>query len=507
MDTIIAVLRAAHCKSTHHFFAVDALYAVPSDRGQTLVRLLLANYNDYLKGAKDPDNVFKDFENHVLHVTDGYWGGAAKTAEKWLATSLSLLSSSKWKEAAYAIGVLSHYFTDPFMPLHTAQSPRETIVHRPLEWSVCCAYSEIFNAACNNSQLEYFALQSGSDWIKDGVLRGATMANKFYEPLIDDYDMNESRRNPKLALGTDSKRMLAQLFTWVITGWGEVIERLANESSAQIPEMSLTLPTLVAGIQVPMKKVVAAIESVEQRREVEKILDEYQRTGKVVRNLTLEQVTVKKIRELKPNMRPAPSELPRIVEVPKPTQRIATLATVKSDAPLLNGSKPQFIVSSQSEPKQTNQPVNESPKPSARRSKLTATSPIVDAPAIGPKTAARFNAIGYHTVGDLIDGDPEKISQLLETKWITVRLVAQWQDQALLACKVERMTATGSGLLVLAGIRTAEELTKQTASEIHAKLHVAAQSAEGQRLLRDQPPPPLKTIQGWVDSACSVGHA
>ncbi len=33
--------------------------------------LLLANYGDYLKGAKDPDNLFKDFENHVLHVRDG----------------------------------------------------------------------------------------------------------------------------------------------------------------------------------------------------------------------------------------------------------------------------------------------------------------------------------------------------------------------------------------------------------------------------------------------------
>ena len=133
MDSIIAILRAAHCKSTHHYFAIDSLHEVKSDRGKLLANLLLANYSDYLKGAKDPDNVFKDFENHVLHVSDGYWGGAPKTACRWLLKSMNLLTANEWKEAAYAIGVLSHYFMDPFMPLHTAQSPRETIIHRPLE--------------------------------------------------------------------------------------------------------------------------------------------------------------------------------------------------------------------------------------------------------------------------------------------------------------------------------------------------------------------------------------
>lgn len=99
MDTIVAILRAAHCKGTHHYFAIDALHEMPSARGKALANLLLANYSDYLKGAKDPDNVFKDFENHVLHVRDGYWGGAAKTAEKWLDRIYKLLSTGNWKEA------------------------------------------------------------------------------------------------------------------------------------------------------------------------------------------------------------------------------------------------------------------------------------------------------------------------------------------------------------------------------------------------------------------------
>ncbi len=81
METLTQILRAAHCKSTHHFFALDALEEVQSDDGKKLVALLLANYQMYLQGAKDPDNIFKDFENHVLHVTDGIGVGRLALAK------------------------------------------------------------------------------------------------------------------------------------------------------------------------------------------------------------------------------------------------------------------------------------------------------------------------------------------------------------------------------------------------------------------------------------------
>ena len=529
METIVAILRAAHCKSTHHYFAIDALDEVPSTRGKSLADLLLANYGDYLKGAKDPDNVFKDFENHVLHVRDGYWGGAAKTAEKWLEKCNALLASGNWKEAAYAIGVLSHYFTDPFMPLHTAQSPRETIVHRPLEWSVCCSYQSIFKMASEDPQLESFAISSDSHWMTDGILRGATMANQYYEPLIDDYDMKESSRHPELALGSDSKKFLARIFTWVLTGWGSVIDRIANDSSATLPSSSLVLPTLLAGMQMPMKKIVAAIDSAEQRREVEKILDEFQRTGNVVRNVSPEQRTVQKVRIERPELRPSPMEVQRAIKsdlilpkteraIPKP-KAAEPLRTLKPATPPKkepHAIQPAIVANQLREPvvpkKEilTARPVREtepeaavtSVGKTAKRVKLTTDSPIVDAPAIGPKTAARLEAIGLETIQDLLSHEADWIAAELNTKWITARLVSQWQDQARLACQIDRLSAAGAGLLVLAGIRTAEDLAKRSPSEAFSLIHAAAQTTEGQRLLRDQEPPPLKTVQRWMDAAC-----
>ena len=552
MDAIVAILRAAHCKSTHHYFAIDALHEVPSARGKTLADMLLANYGDYLKGAKDPDNVFKDFENHVLHVRDGYWGGAAKTAEKWLEQTKKMLSAGNWKEASYAIGVLSHYFTDPFMPLHTAQSPRETIVHRPLEWSVCRSYQSIFKMACEDSLLESFPIGTASNWLTDSILRGATMANRYYEPLMDDYDMKESGRHPELALGADSRKILAMIFTWVLTGWGSVIDRIANEASGALPNSSLAIPTLLAGLQMPAKKIVAAIESADQRREVEKILDEFNRTGNVVRNVSLEQKTVQTVRKERPELRLEPSIVQRsvsselmresakpkeapVIANPKamaPARAINTaihhpdvsptkqkLAKILKPVPVL---QPTPIIQASPPIERIEHAAPVLPKPAkpvrevakqvpeiaesektTKRSKLTLDCPIVDAPAIGPKTAARLEAIGLATVRDLLSHDANRISAELQTKWITPPIVDQWQDQARLACQIERLSAAGSGLLIMAGIRTADELIKLRPAEAYTMVHTAAQTSEGQRLLRDQEPPPLKTVERWIDAARS----
>ena len=140
-------------------------------------------------------------------------------------------------------------------------------------------------------ELESFELEGDRDWIQDAVLRGATMVNPYYEPLLDDYSLMKANHDPKLALGDASKKILAKIFVWVLTGWGQVLDRIANESGVDIPAFALHYATLLATVQVPAKKLVAKIESAEQRKLAEKILDEYLRTGKVVRNIGVEQQT------------------------------------------------------------------------------------------------------------------------------------------------------------------------------------------------------------------------
>jgi len=71
--------------------------------------------------TRPPDERFKDFRNHVLHVAENGWGGAPQEARRWYSRLSDALHRREWPEAVFAAGVLSHYFSDPFMPLHTAR--------------------------------------------------------------------------------------------------------------------------------------------------------------------------------------------------------------------------------------------------------------------------------------------------------------------------------------------------------------------------------------------------
>ncbi len=523
MNTIVAILRAAHCKSVHHYFAIDALCEVISSEGQQLVRLLLAHFNEYLKGAKDPDNSFKDFENHVVHVADGYWGGAAKAANRWFVKSCQLLQNQKWSEAAYAIGVLSHYFTDPIMPLHTGQSARETAIHRPLEWSVCCAYEEIYSLACSSDDVSSFELPQGDAWLSDAIHLGARLAHQYYEELLDDYDMTESRRFPAKALGSRSKRILAQLFTWAITGWADTLERIASLADQDIPMMSLTVPTILATSQVPAKRIAKKLETSQQRAEVEAILEEYLQTGKVVRNLPVEQKLVRKTRLEQPLLKPSQNDVLR-------AEQIAAPKSIKKQ-PVVQPASKSFISQtdestkfSENEPPKTpeaktsviGRPTPETsvasgskrvqidPSQSRPRKNLHLDSPIIDAPAIGPKTASRFATIGVHTIGDFLDCDHVVLASSLNAKWITPKVVSQWKAQSRLAIDIERLSAAGAGLLVLSGIESANDVAAYDAQELHRLILETCETSEAKRLLRDKPPPPLATVERWIESATQV---
>ena len=68
MSLLYAVVFASRCRSNHHRLAVDALRHLQSPDAERRRNLLLHFHEDYLAGAKAPDEVFKDFKNHVLHA-------------------------------------------------------------------------------------------------------------------------------------------------------------------------------------------------------------------------------------------------------------------------------------------------------------------------------------------------------------------------------------------------------------------------------------------------------
>ena len=101
MSLLSAVVSASRCRSTHHRLAVDATEHLQSPDADSWQTLLLHHHVEYLTGAKAPDDVFKDFKNHVLHVRDNDWGGAPEACEEWYRRTVRALQQKDWAQAAW----------------------------------------------------------------------------------------------------------------------------------------------------------------------------------------------------------------------------------------------------------------------------------------------------------------------------------------------------------------------------------------------------------------------
>ena len=143
MNLLFRIVYAAHATGTHHKLALDALRHLQCTDADLWQRLFLAHAKLYLEGSKAPDNEFKDFKNHVLHTRDGYWGGAPEKVRSWYQHLVEALAQQDWQTAVHCAGVLSHYYTDPLQPFHTAQSEAENNIHRAVEWSISKAYDAL----------------------------------------------------------------------------------------------------------------------------------------------------------------------------------------------------------------------------------------------------------------------------------------------------------------------------------------------------------------------------
>lgn len=470
MDAILTILRAAHCRSTHHYFAIDALSKVSTQQGSKLAKLLLKYHDDYLLGAKAPDTTFRDFQNHVLHVSQDNWGGAPRKCEEWLGKLVKSLDRREWAKAAYACGVLSHYFTDPLMPLHTGQSEKETVVHRPMEWSICKSYDAIYTAA-KGSASEQLEIAKSEQWISDTVISGASIAHRYYDRLIDIYDLERGCKKPPEGLNAESREMLGHLFHLAIHGWGKVLDRIAYETETEIPAVSLHLSTVLAAIDLPMAWVVQKISNVNEQIAVKKILKEYKATGTLRKNLPVESQVVSK-------------------------QLARHQKTLKRRAKRESGTGP--IRAALQRVKLTR-----SQDVASQNDRLNLGSDIVDAPSIGPKTAKRFYAIGVCTVAEFLAVAPESLAKELNTRWIKDATIQDWQHQARLVCEVSALCGYKSQLLVAAGCRRADDLAAAEAGSLHKQVLLVAKGREGKRILRSSKPPSLEDVQEWIASASS----
>jgi predicted flap endonuclease-1-like 5' DNA nuclease len=542
---LYSVVFASRCTSNHHRLALDALRHLKSPDAEDWRTLLLHHHVDYLKGAKAPDDTFKDFKNHVLHVREGEWGGAIEACEEWQRRLVRAIKEEDWAQAAWCAGVMSHYYVDPIQPFHTHQTEEENTIHRAVEWSFSKSYGT-FQKIIETDLGGYkdVSVPSGDDWLAQMLRSAANESTKHYETIVDHYDFAVGVKTPEAGLDQELKDTMARLVALAAVGLARVLDKTFTEAAMKPPKLNGGLQAAFLALEMPIQKVLAAIADAGARREVEAQYAEFRRTGKVRETLGDDDKVVRELyatevlktplssldakwpretgtkngtgappRDVKqPKLaamsppktpkaeKPKPAPKPQPVAAALPTPKPAPAPTIEAKPP-----EPMQRAAAQPAPTPAPQPATPAPAPQAKPEKqrfsLKRESPVVDAPSIGPKTARRLEQAGVKTVSDLLSLTPATGAVLIDQRHISAQVIQDWQAQALLACTVPGLRSREAQALVACGVRDAGELVEFEPSMLAEAITRWTETEDADRAWGEAPPPTEADVSDWIARA------
>ncbi len=163
----------------------------------------------------------------------------------------------------------------------------------------------------------------------------------------------------------------------------------------------------------------------------------------------------------------------------------------RSDAPVME----------QDSVRSTSKSATKSNSPPKLRFYLELTDHIEAAPSIGPKTGARFEAIGVYTISDFLKMTAESLAEKLNYKRLNAKLLRQWQNQTRLVCRIPNLRGHDAQLLVGCGIIEAEELASMRPESLFAKVAPFSDTKAGLKIIRNGKKPDLAEIKDWISFA------
>lgn len=377
---------------------MDALQIMQSPDAEDWKNLILKHHTSLLKGAKAPDKDFKDFQNHVLHVQEGEWGGARNAAMEWYGKAVEALRREKWSDAIYALGVMTHYYADPIQPFHTGQTEEEGTMHRALEWSIAKSRDTI--KAMIDAR-GYPRVEGGREtgFVADMVLAGAKYSNPHYQTFIDHYDLDRGVVDPQSGLDQTLLDILADLISYATAGVANLFDRAFEEAAVSPPQVDLDMAGYFAALDIPIRRLTKRISDRNDRKTVEAMYDEYLETGKVIKTLPDDDAAIRK-QHAKQVLRVSLEELDArpiapigtkhvpLAQHPRPVQYITKTVAIPADrdtratyAPTSAFRNDTPEVTPKIEQEVAPEPQDETPIIMAAATAEIASEPVIEAPA------------------------------------------------------------------------------------------------------------------------------
>jgi hypothetical protein len=332
----------------------------------------------------------------------------------------------------------------------------------------------------------------------EAILHGARFANRKYWPLLNEYDLVRGATDPQAGLNANLRASVAELFGLAVTGWARVLERAAADAEATrrtpLPAPSLSIPTVLATLRVPMRLWRRWVIYRREQVAIEELVDEFRQTGSLTQHLPTEVDIIRRVVRVYDDDRKWKREREARLASNK---TIVKVVTRDQDDALIKDEMPSTIPFA---PRVASSEVR-------TLGSLAATDALIEAPSIGPKTAARFTAIEVHTVGEFLAASAEETASRLGTYWITADTVTLLQSQAKLMCEVPGLRSGEAQLLAGAGYDSVTQVARCDPAVLHREVSEFAATTTGRRYLRGSAPPSLAVIKRWIGNAAETALA
>ena len=123
-------------------------------------------------------------------------------------------------------------------------------------------------------------------------------------------------------------------------------------------------------------------------------------------------------------------------------------------------------------------------------------------------------AEGYEQAGPSLEGahpgrrlgNRFELTQRIKQGHINARLIKDWQAQALLACTVPDLSGTAAQMLVGAGVSSLDDLATAEPDFLLDAITLFVNSPDGERVLRNAPPPSRDKVKGWIEAALQIAE-